>query len=360
MIIRKDAVFNIINAIASIFSKDMAIDLGTANTLVSVKGEGIVFSEPSVVAIRRGDRSGREALAVGNVAKEMVGMTPDSIVAIRPLKNGVIADFDVTEKMIEHFIRRVYNRRPVLARPRIVISVPYGITAVERRAVRNSCERAGARHAHLVYEPMAAGIGAGLPIFEPTASMMIDIGGGTSEIAIISLGSIVLCESIRVAGDEMDEAIIKHMRQAYNLLIGERTAERIKIQIGSAYPMEEEKTMEVKGRDLIAGLPRSTTVNSEEIREALSEPLGQIINTIKLALERTPPELAGDLLEKGMYLSGGSTLLRGFDKVIAAETGIPVFYTEDPLTVVARGTYQILEDYERLQLFRLLDTANDD
>jgi rod shape-determining protein MreB len=337
----------IIDRILGLFSLDMGIDLGTANTLVSVKGEGIVLCEPSVVAVKRGTTKVlMNGNAVGHAAKQMLGKTPGSIQAIRPLKDGVIADFDITEAMLGYFIRKVHNRRWGV-RPRVVIAVPSGITAVEKRAVYNSAERAGARKVYLIKEPRAAGIGAGLPIEEPMANMVVDIGGGTTEIAVLSLADIVTAESIRVAGDEMDDAIIKHMKKVHNLMIGELTAERIKIQIGSAYPLEEELTMEVKGRDASNGLPRSCMINSEEVRDALREPVESIISAIRRTLEKTSPELSADLVGRGMTLCGGGVLLRGLNKVIEEETGLPAVLANDPLTAVAKGTGIFLENLDK-------------
>ncbi|QOJ18348.1 MAG: rod shape-determining protein [Phycisphaeraceae bacterium] len=328
------------------FSVDMGIDLGTCNTLVCVRGEGIVLNEPSVVAVRRGtNKVLNNGNAVGWAAKEMLGKTPGSISAIRPLKDGVISDFEITEAMLSYFIRKV-NGRGRLFGPRVVISIPSGITAVEKRAVLDSAERAGARRVYLVEEPMAAGIGAGLPIVEPTASMIVDIGGGTTEVAIMSLGDIAQCESVRVAGDDMDEAIIKYMKATYNLTVGEQTAERIKIEIGSAAPVGEPMTMDVRGRDMIAGLPRKTVVTSDEIREALQEPVQSIIEAVLRTLERAEPELAADLVENGITLAGGGALLRGIDVVISNATGLDVRIADDPLTCVARGTAIYLENLE--------------
>jgi len=339
------------------FSTDMGIDLGTANTLVCIPNEGIVLNEPSVVAVRKGTN---EVLlggdAVGLQAKEMLGKTPGNIQAIRPLKNGVIADFEITEKMLRYFIRKVHNRN-VMVRPRIVIAIPSGITAVERRAVINSAERAGARKVYLVSEPMAAGIGAGMPIADPTASMVVDIGGGTTEVAVMSLFGTVYAESIRVAGDEMDEAIVNYMRRNYNLLIGDQTAERIKIAIGSAAPLEKELEMEVAGRDLMIGLPRRTVVTSTEIREALLEPVMSIIQTIRNSLESTPPELAADLVQHGIVLCGGGALLRDLATIVEQEVQLPVRVANDPLTCVARGTGEFLN---QLDLYsRVLDSGED-
>ena len=330
----------------SMFSVDMGIDLGTCNTLVCVRGEGIVLNEPSVVAVHRNtNKVMQDGNAVGYVAKEMLGKTPGSITAIRPLKDGVISDFEITEAMLGYFIRKVNGKRPLI-RPRVVIAVPSGITAVEKRAVLDSAERAGARRVYLVEEPMAAAIGAALPVVEATASMIVDIGGGTTEVAIMSLADIAQCESVRVAGDDMDEAIINHMKKAYNLMIGEQTAERIKIEIGSAAPVGDETTMEVRGRDMISGLPRKTVITSEEIREALQEPLTAILETVTRTLERCEPELAADLVDNGITLAGGGALLRGVDIIVGNATGLDVRIAEDPLTCVARGTAIYLEHLE--------------
>jgi rod shape-determining protein MreB len=334
-----------IDYLSSLFSNDMGIDLGTATTLVYVKGEGVVLCEPSVVAI---DKVTEQVLAVGEEAKRMLGRTPGNIVAIRPMKDGVIADFDTTEAMLRYFIKKVHHRQ-VLVRPRIIIAIPSGITEVEKRAVKDSAERAGAREVYLVEEPMAAAIGVGLPIEEPIGNMIIDIGGGTTEIAVISLAGIVFSKSIRIGGDEMDEAIIEYLKKTYNLLIGERTAEDIKVKIGSAYPLEEEKTMEIKGRDLVSGLPKAVTISSEEVREALSEPVKAILETTKISLERTPPELAADIIEHGIVMAGGGSLLKGLDKVISEETGLPVHIAENPLTAVAEGTGKILNEIKYLK-----------
>jgi len=340
------------------FSTDMGIDLGTANTLVCIPNEGIVLNEPSVVAVKKGTN---EVLlngnAVGLQAKEMLGKTPGSIQAIRPLKNGVIADFEVTEKMLRYFIRKVHNRS-VLVRPRIVIAIPSGITAVERRAVINSAERAGARKVFLVSEPMAAGIGAGMPIADPQASMIVDIGGGTTEVAVMSLFGLVHSESIRVAGDHLDEAIVNYMRRNYNLLIGDQTAERIKMALGSAAPLDKELEMEVAGRDLMIGLPRRTLVTSIEIREALLEPVGSIIQTIRTTLENTPPELAADLVNEGIVLCGGGALLRGLDTIIEQEVQLPVRVASDPLSSVARGTAEFLNELDLYS--RVLESSADE
>ena len=328
------------------FSVDMGIDLGTCNTLVCVRGEGIVLNEPSVVAVKKGTNQVlNHGNAVGWVAKEMLGKTPGSITAIRPLKDGVISDFEITESMLGYFIRKVNGKRPFV-KPRVVIAVPSGITAVEKRAVLDSAERAGGRRVYLVEEPMAAAIGANLPVVEATASMIVDIGGGTTEVAIMSLADISQCESVRVAGDDMDEAIISHMKKAYNLMIGEQTAEKIKIQIGSAAPEDEETSMEVRGRDMISGLPRKTVITGEEIREALQEPLSAIIETVTRTLERCEPELAADLVDNGIVIAGGGALLRGIDTVISNATGLDVRIADDPLTCVARGTAIYLEHLE--------------
>ena len=332
--------------VAGFFSNDMAIDLGTANTLVYVKGEGIVLNEPSIVAIHQADNT---VLAVGKEAKAMLGRTPGNIVAIRPLKDGVIADFDVTEKMLRYFIRRVHKRR-ALVRPRIVIGVPSGITQVEKRAVRDSAMQAGAREVYLIEEPMAAAIGAGLPITEPGGNMIVDIGGGTTEVAVISLSGIVYSQSVRIAGDEMDEAIVQYMRKNYNLLIGERRAEEIKIQIGSAYPMGgERRTMEVKGRDLVDGIPKTIVIGDDEIREALREPIMTIVDAVRTALERTPPELAADIVDKGIVLTGGGALLKGLDLLLRQETNLPITVAEDPLSCVALGTGKVLDELDLLK-----------
>jgi rod shape-determining protein MreB len=336
-----------LDTVLSWFSVDMGIDLGTCNTLVCVRGEGIVLNEPSVVAVKKGtNRVLNNGQAVGWKAKEMLGKTPGSISAIRPLKDGVISDFEITEAMLSYFIRKVAGRGRFLVGPRVVIAVPSGITAVEKQAVKQSAERAGARLVYLVEEPIAAAIGAGLPFAEATASMIVDIGGGTTEVAIMSLADIATCESVRVAGDDMDEAIMGHMKKHYNLMIGEQTAERIKIEIGSASPLAEEKTMEVRGRDMISGLPRKTVVTSEEIREALREPVNSIIEAVMRTLERAEPELAADLVVNGITLAGGGALLRGLDVVMQNSTGIDVRVADDPLTCVAAGTAVFLENLE--------------
>ncbi len=338
----------IIDRLLSFFSVDMGIDLGTANTLVCLRGKGVVLSEPSVVAVKKGtNKVLLNGNAVGEMAKAMLGRTPGSIEAIRPMKNGVIANFDVTEKMLRYFINKVHNRRWGY-RPRLVIAVPHGITDVERRAVYASAERAGARKVYLIDEPKAAGIGAGMPVTEPTGNMVVDIGGGTTEVAVISLGGVVTSQSLRVAGDKMDEAIIQHMKRTYNMDIGPRMAEDTKIRIGSAFPLDEELTLEAKGRDFITGLPRREVISSEEVREALREPVNAIIEAIRLCLEQTPPELAADIFDRGMVLTGGGALLRGIDKAIARETGLRVVIADDPLTCVARGVGVVLEDLSRM------------
>jgi rod shape-determining protein MreB len=336
----------ILDTILGWFSMDMGIDLGTCNTLVCVRDKGIILNEPSVVAVRKGTNVVlNNGEAVGLVAREMLGKTPGSITAVRPLKDGVISDFEITEAMLSYFIRKVHGRGG-LVRPRVVIAVPSGITAVERRAVIDSAERAGARKVYLVDEPMAAGIGAGLPITEPTASMIVDIGGGTTEVAIMSLADLATSDSIRTAGDDMDEAIVNHLKRTYNLLIGEPRAEKIKMQIGSASPLEEELTMEIAGRDTISGLPRKIIITSEEIREALREPIAAIIEAVTGTLERAEPELAADLIDNGIHICGGGSLLRGMDRVLANATGLTVHQVEDPLSCVARGTYVYLENLE--------------
>lgn len=330
------------------FSNDLAIDLGTANTLVYVKGKGIVLSEPSVVAVRKNARDRNRVLAVGREAKMMLGRTPGNIVAIRPMKDGVIADFEITEAMLRHFIRKVHNRRSLI-RPRIIICVPSGITPVEKRAVRESAESAGAREVYLIEEPMAAAIGAGLPITEPICNMVVDIGGGTSEVAVISLAGIVYSKSVRVGGDKMDEAILQYIKRTYNLAIGERTAEIIKTTIGNAYPGEEIETMEVKGRDLVTGIPKIITVNSDEIRHAIQEQIDTIVATVKTALEQTPPELAADIVDRGIYLTGGGALLKNLDTLLHLETGLPIKITEDPLSTVVLGSGKALDNLNILK-----------
>jgi rod shape-determining protein MreB len=331
--------------ISGMFSNDLAIDLGTANTLIYVKGKGIVLSEPSVVAIKKGTNT---VLKVGKEAKEMLGRTPGSIVAIRPMKDGVIADFDVTEQMIRQFILKIHNRK-TLVHPRIIMCVPSGITQVEKRAIRDSAEQAGAREVHLIEEPMAAAIGAGLAVQEPSGNMIVDIGGGTTEVAVISLGGIVYSQSVRIAGDEMDEAIIQYLKRKYNLLVGERTAENIKIHIGSAYPFDEPRKMEIKGRDLVDGIPKALTINDSDIREALHDPIYAIVDAVKTALERTPPELASDLAEKGIVMAGGASLLHGLDTLIALETHLRVRVADDPLSCVVLGTGRVLDELNLLK-----------
>jgi rod shape-determining protein MreB len=332
-----------------VFSSDLAIDLGTANTLVYVKGKGIVLSEPSVVAIRTDARAKNRVLAVGLEAKNMVGRTPGNIVAIRPLRDGVIADFDITEAMLRHFIHKVHNRH-TFVRPRIIIAVPSGITQVEKRAVRESAESAGAREVFLIEEPMAAAIGAALPITEPTCNMVVDIGGGTTEVAVISLAGIVYSRSLRVAGDKMDAAIIQYIKRKYNLLIGERTAEIIKTTIGNAYPDPDDiSTIEVKGRDLVSGIPKILAIDSEEIRVAISEQIDAIVETVKIALEQTPPELAADIVDSGIVLTGGGALLKNLDKLLREESGLPIRITEDPLSTVALGSGMALDNLEILK-----------
>ncbi len=333
------------NWVLGFFSNDMGIDLGTASTLVNVKGRGIVLCEPSVVAIRKATG---EVLAVGDEAKRMLGRTPGSIMAIRPMKDGVIADFEITESMLRYFINKVHNRKRFV-RPRMVIAIPSGITEVEKRAVRDSALHAGAREIYLVEEPMAAAIGVGLPIQEPAGSMIIDIGGGTSEMAVVSLSGIVFSKSIRIGGDEFDEAIVEHVKKTYNLMIGERTSEEIKIKIGSAYPLEEELSMEIRGRDLVSGLPKMVKITSEEVREALAEPVQYIIEAVRVTLERTPPELCADLIDRGIVMAGGSSMLRGLDKLISEETGLPVHVAENPLIAVANGTGKVLSELHYLK-----------
>jgi len=328
----------------SLFSNDIGIDLGTANTLVYVKGKGIVLREPSVVAI---DKVRRKVLAVGSEAKLMLGRTPSNIVAVRPLRNGVIADFEVTQEMIKYFIRKVHNRRSLL-HPRIVIGIPSGITEVEKRAVQESAEQAGAREVYLIEEPMAAAIGSDLPISEPHASMICDIGGGTTEVAVISLGGMVYSTSVRVGGDKFDEAIINYIRRNYGMLIGEATSEMIKKEMGSAFPGSEVREMEVKGRNMAEGIPRSFTITSNEILEALTDPLNTIVSAVKSALEQTPPELGADIADKGMVLTGGGALLRDLDRLLMEETGLPVIVAEDPLSCVVRGSGRALEEMDRL------------
>ncbi|MBM4288326.1 MAG: rod shape-determining protein [Deltaproteobacteria bacterium] len=337
-----------LDPILGIFSNDLAIDLGTANTLVYVKGKGIVLSEPSVVAVRKNARDRNKVLAVGREAKMMLGRTPGNIVAIRPMKDGVIADFEITEAMLRHFIQKVHNRR-TLIRPRIIVCVPSGITPVEKRAVRESAESAGAREVYLIEEPMAAAIGAGLPITEPTCNMVVDIGGGTTEVAVISLAGIVYSKSVRTGGDKMDESILHYIKRKYNLLIGERTSEIIKTSIGNAYPMNESEEIEVKGRDLVTGIPKILTINSDEVREAIQEQIDTIVNTVKTALEQTPPELAADIVDRGIYLTGGGALLKHLDILLHQETGVPINIAEDPLSAVVLGSGKALDNIDILR-----------
>jgi len=322
-----------------LLSHDIGIDLGTANTLVNVKDHGIVLREPSVVAVRAGTN---EVLAVGDDAKRMLGRTPGNIIAIRPLKDGVIADFEVTEAMLRHFIKKVSGKRRT--HPRVLIAIPSGITEVERRAVKESAEQAGAREVYLIEEPMAAAIGVGLPVQDASGNMIVDIGGGTTEVALISLSGIVYARSVRTAGDELDEAITSYMKRGYNLMIGERTAEDIKIRIGSAAPLPKETSMEVKGRDLVSGLPKTITITSQEVRDAMADPLTTIVDAVRTTLERCPPELAADLVDRGLVLAGGGALLRGLDKRLREETGLPVHVAEDPLSAVAEGTGKVLQE----------------
>lgn len=325
--------------------RDMAVDLGTANTLVYVRGRGIVLNEPSVVAINMKTNA---ILAVGTEAKRMIGRTPSHIQAIRPLKDGVIADFDVTEKMLRYFIQKVHKRR-VLAKPRVVICVPSGITGVEQRAVEDATIAAGARSAFIIEEPMAAAIGAGLPVHEPAGNMVVDIGGGTTEVAVISLGGIVTSLSIRIAGDELDEAIIAYIKKEYSLMLGERTSEEIKITIGSAFPLPDESHAEIRGRDLVTGLPKTIIVSAEEIRKAIEEPVHSIVDSVKATLDKTPPELAADIMDKGIVLTGGGALLKGLDERLKYETGMPIHVTENPLSCVAIGSGKCLEEFEALK-----------
>jgi len=336
----------VFNLFWDLFSNDLAIDLGTANTLVYVQGQGIVVREPSVVAL---NIHTNEVMAVGAEAKQMLGRAPGGIGAIRPMKDGVIAHFEVTEKMIRHFIRKAHNNRKTLVRPRVVIAVPSGITQVEKRAVRDSAESAGAREVFLIEEPMAAAIGVDLPVQEPSGNMIIDIGGGTTEVAIISMSGIVFSKSVRIAGDEMDEAIVNYIKRKYNLLIGERTAEEVKIQIGSAYPMEKRMTMEVKGRDLVAGIPKTLVISDEEIREALTETFSTIVEAVKIALERTPPELAADIVDKGIVVAGGGALIKGLDILLREATGLPITVANDALSAVALGSGKVLNDPKLLK-----------
>lgn len=336
------------------FSRDLGIDLGTATTLVFARGEGIILCEPSVVAI---NKDNNRPLAFGNEAKGMLGRTPANIVAVRPMRDGVIADFEITEMMLRHFINKSHNRS-AFVRPRIVVGVPSGITGVEKRAVLDAAMHAGAREAYLVEEPMAAAIGANLPVSEAQGSMIVDIGGGTTEVAVLALGGIVVSKSIRVAGDEMDEAIVAHCRKNYNLLIGERTAEQIKIDIGSAYPLPEEKTIEVRGRDLVTGLPKTLTLTSSEVRDALAEPVATVVDAVRMTLEKTPPELAADIMDRGIVMAGGGSLLRGLDKYLAQETDMSVYVVDDPISCVAYGTGKILEEIDTLKKVLIMPKSN--
>jgi rod shape-determining protein MreB and related proteins len=338
------SVFNL-----SFLSSDLAIDLGTANTLVYAKGKGVVVSEPSIVAV---NRVTGKVEAVGKDAKDMLGRTPGNIVAIRPMKDGVIADFEITEKMLSHFIRRAHNRN-TLVRPRIIIGIPSEVTQVEKRAVKDSALKAKASEVYLVDQAMAAAIGAGLPITEPSGNMVVDIGGGTTDIAVISLAGIVYSKSVRVAGNEMDESVIQYIKKKYNLLIGERTAEQIKLEIGSAFPLDEPITMEIKGRDLIEGIPKTLTITDAEIREALAEPISLIVNAVRVALERTPPELSADIVDRGIVLTGGGSLLKNLDRLLREETGLPVSVAEDPLSSVVLGTGKMLSDFDLLRKISL-------
>lgn len=341
----KGTYLNIFDNLMNVFGRDMAVDLGTANTLVFVRGRGIVLNEPSVVAI---DKTTGSVLAVGLEAKRMIGRTPGNIVAVRPLKDGVIADFDVTERMLRYFIQQVHKRR-FLARPRVIVGVPSGITGVEQRAVEEAAEQAGARSAHLIEEPMAAAIGSELPIHEPYGNMVVDIGGGTTEVAVISLGGIVASESIRIGGDELDEAIIAYMKREQNLMLGERTSEELKIEIGSAYPLNQEEQAEIRGRDLVTGLPKTLVVSSQEVRAAIEEPVAAIIDAVKTTLDKTPPELSSDIMDRGIVLTGGGALLRGLDERLRQETGMPIHIAEQPLNCVAIGAGKCLEEYESLK-----------
>ncbi len=337
------------DSIMGMFSNDLAVDLGTANTLVYVKGKGIVGNEPSVVAVQEELRGPKKILAVGKEAKDMVGRTPGSIMAIRPLKDGVIADFDVAQKMLEYFIRKTHNNRKSFVRPRIIVSVPIGITEVEKRAVKESAEAAGAREVYLMEETMSAALGAGMPITEPTGNMVVDIGGGTTGVAVISLAGIVVSKSVRVGGDKLDEAIMQYVKRNYNMLIGERTAEEVKIKLAQLFGNGEIKTMQVKGRDLRAGVPKTIDITSDEVREAMSEPIGVVVEAIKQTLERTPPELAADIVDNGIMLTGGGALLGGLDKLLMQETGLPVSVAEDPLSCVVYGSGKALDELDLLK-----------
>ncbi|HLV08983.1 MAG TPA: rod shape-determining protein [Halanaerobiales bacterium] len=335
----------VLKLIGAPFSRDLGIDLGTANTLVYIKGKGIIIREPSVVALKENKE---EVLAVGNEAKNMIGRTPGNIVAVRPMKDGVIADFDVTETMVRYFITKAHKRSR-LVRPRVIICVPSGITEVEKRAVLDAANQAGAREAYLIEEPMAAAIGAGLPVHEPTGNMIVDIGGGTTEVAIISLGGIVSMRSIRIGGDEMDEAIINYIKRKYNLMIGERTAEEIKIDVGSAIESDDGDVKDIRGRDLVSGLPKTLNITSKEIRESLDETVSSIMEAVRITLEQTPPELAADVMDKGIFLTGGGSLLKGLDKLLIRETEMPVHIAENPLDCVVKGTGIALEEIKSLK-----------
>lgn len=340
----------LLSGFSDYFSNDIAIDLGTANTLVYVRGHGIVLDEPSVVAVQKNYRGGQNrVLAVGKEAKDMLGRTPAGIVAIRPIKDGVIADFEVTQSMLRYFIQKAVGDRKSFIRPRIIICVPYGITQVEKRAVKEAAQSAGAREVYLVEEPMAAAIGAGLPITEPSGNMVIDIGGGTTGVAVISLGGIVYCKSIKVAGDKFDEAIVNYVRRQFNLLIGERTAENIKVHIGNAYPFDEERVLEIKGRDLVAGAPKTIEITSSQVNDALMDPLSEIIDAVRTALEKTPPELASDIVDNGIVLTGGGAMLANLDILIREKTGLPVTIAESPLNCVVMGSGRILDELDLLR-----------
>ena len=342
-----------LNSLVSMISNDLSIDLGTANTLVYLKGQGIVADEPSVVAIKEGLRGERKIIAVGMEAKLMLGRTPETIVAVRPLKDGVIADFEITEHLLKHFIKKAAAKRSLL-RPRIIISVPSGITPVERRAVIESATTAGAREVYLIDEPIAAAIGVGLPISEPSGNMIVDIGGGTTEVAVISMNGIVYAESIKVGGDKMDEAIIQYLKRKYNFLLGESSAEKLKMEMGTALVEGENKTTEIKGRDLVSGIPKTQTINSEEINEALSIPINMIVETIRRSLENTPPELSSDFVDKGIVLSGGGSLIKNIDRLIKKETDLPIIVAENPLTVVVLGCGRALDDPDLLKQVAVL------
>ena len=338
----------VFNQLLGALSNDMAIDLGTANTLVYLKGKGIVFREPSVVAVQKNARGEQNVVAVGKAAKDMLGKTPGTIVAIRPMKDGVIADFEITEEMLRYFILRAHNRK-TFVRPRVVIGVPSGITPVEKRAVRESAETAGAREIYLIEEPMAAAIGADLPIKDATGNMIVDVGGGTTEVAVISLSGTVTSQSIRVAGDKMDESIVQYVKRKYSLLIGDRTAEVIKMTIGTAYQDENLQTMEVKGRDLVTGIPKTLEITAEEVREALMEPINTIVETVRITLEKTPPELAADIVDKGIILVGGGALLKNLDVLLREVTSVPIAIADDPLSAVVLGAGRVLDDIELLK-----------